>query len=237
MRERSGRLQAFGNWKLSYVPGTQAQFHLTSAGWVLAEIVERRTNISLSEFLRREIAVPLGLSFELGVPIDRQAVSVAPMVATDHTDSAGFDPWGPWALSDPAFLEAGEPSHGVVATAADVALHYQALLSGDLWSPETIAEATRIRVSTATDAYGGGSANLGLFVLVHGRSEGGLLPACSSASTFGCPGQACQIGFVDPEVGLSFAFLTNGYPRASPQQRADRNRATIIGNLAADLVA
>ena len=34
----------------------------------------------------------------------------------------------------------------------------------------------------------------------------------SSPSTFGHGGAALQQAFCDPETGLSFAFLTNGYP-------------------------
>lgn len=174
MLDREQRLAAFGRWRLDYPPGSRFQFHLTSAAWLVAEIVERRTGLAFADYLRDRIAVPLGLSsLELGVPVDRQAGSVAPMTATDRTsDEQEPDPWGPWYLSDPRVLAAGEPSHALVATAADVALYFQALEHSGLWKPEAVAEGTRIRLTDhphGEQIYGGGSnrrTSMGLFVTV-----------------------------------------------------------------------
>jgi CubicO group peptidase (beta-lactamase class C family) len=63
------------------------------------------------------------------------------------------------------------------------------------------------------------------------------MPATASPSTFGSGGAPCQMGFMDPELGVSFAFLTNGYPLAGyDYTRAGRNRLLTIGSLAGDLV-
>ncbi|WP_449348952.1 serine hydrolase domain-containing protein [Streptomyces shaanxiensis] len=138
MLDREQRLAAFGRWRLDYPPGTRFQFHLTSAAWLIAEIVERRTGLAFADYLREWLVRPLGLeSIELGVPVDRQPGTVAPMTATDRTsDEQEPDPWGPWYLSDPKVLAAGEPSHALVATAADVVLYFQALEHSGLWKPD-----------------------------------------------------------------------------------------------------
>jgi CubicO group peptidase (beta-lactamase class C family) len=219
MLDRDQRLAAFAKWRLDYEPGTRFQFHLTSAGWLLAEIVERRAGVPLPEYLRSQITGPLGLdSIELGVPVDRQSATVAPMTATDRTsDDQEADPWGPWYLADPHILAAGDPSHAVVGTAADVALYFQAVQTSGLWSAQAVADGSRLRfavVPQGAQSYGGGSkrTGMGLFVTVAGPEAGSGLPSTGSPSTFGNTGAAYQIGFMDPVSGLSFALLTNGYP-------------------------
>jgi hypothetical protein len=121
---------------------------------------------------------------ELGVPVDRQPGTVAPMTATDRTsDDQEADPWGPWYLSDPRVLAAGEHSHALVATAADVALYFQALERSGLWKPEAVAEGTRIRLTDhpyGEQIYGGGShrrTSMGLFVAVAGPDAGSNPPS------------------------------------------------------------
>src|SRR5271163_1840288 len=51
---------------------------------------------------------------------------------------------GPWYLDPAEVLASGEPSHRIVATAADVAMHYQGMLHSDVWSRRAITEGTRV---------------------------------------------------------------------------------------------
>ena len=53
---------------------------------------------------------------------------------------------------------------------------------------------------------------MGLFVTVAGPEAGSGLPATGSPATFGNTGAAYQIGFLDPDSGVSFVLLSNGYP-------------------------
>ena len=245
MLDRGQRLAAFGRWRLDAPPGTRFQFHLTAAAWLIAEIVERRTGLPFADYLHERITRPLGLtSIELGVPIDRQPGAVAPMTATDRTDDTQEpDPWGPWYLADPRVLAAGEPSHALVATAADVALYFQALEHSGLWKPEAVAEGTRIRLTQlpyGERIYGGGGSrrtSMGLFVTVAGPDAGSQLPSTGSPALFGSAGAAYQLGFMDPESGLSFACLSNGYPLSGyDHSRRGTALLTNLANLAADLV-
>jgi CubicO group peptidase (beta-lactamase class C family) len=64
-----------------------------------------------------------------------------------------------------------------------------------------------------------------------------VTPITGSTATFGHSGAPCQIGFVDPETGTSFAFLTNGYPLAGYDHSLQGvNRQILLGNLGNDLV-
>jgi len=234
MKERSARLAAFSQWRLTWPPGSQLEFHLTSAAWVIAELVERTTGKSLPEYLRQEIARPLGLTLDLGVPVAEQG-NIARFEATDAKDG-GFevDPWGPWYLHDPEVLAAGEPSHSVVATAADVALLFQALYHSGLWSAQAVAEGTRVQVAMLlAGKYGavGMQTRMGLYVLLGG-------PPTASPASFGHGGAPTQMSWCDPESGVSFSFVTNGYPVAGyDRTRAGLNRIAVLGAMAFDCLA
>jgi CubicO group peptidase (beta-lactamase class C family) len=243
MRDRSQRLEAFSRWRLTYEPGTKFQFHLTSAAWVIAELVERRTGLGFYDYLRTEIIEPLGLGLILPVPAERYDELVAAPVAIDRTSpDQAVDPWGPWYLANAEVLSGGEPSHSIVGTAADVALLFQALYHSGLWDREAIDNGTSIRLSRAPEGeqiYGGSShpVNMGLFVTVSGGGGGTWTPTTGSPATFGNGGAPCQLGFMDPETGVSFAFLTNGYPMSGyDYSRTGVNRIINLGNLGNDLV-
>ncbi|MCW2749110.1 MAG: hypothetical protein JWR83_220 [Aeromicrobium sp.] len=241
MLDRHDRLAAFGRWKLDYEPGTRLQFHLTSAAWVIAEIVERRAGMPIGEYISSQFSDPLDLTLQLGVPVEDQG-SVAAMMVTDRvSDDQEVDPWGPWYLSRPEVLAAGEPSHSLVGSAADLALFYQAANGGLICSEETLAEATRIRfteVPAGEQLYGGSEipVSMGLFVTVAGAHGGNWMPTAGSPRTWGHGGAAYQLAFIDPETGISMACLSNGYP-LSGYDYSDRglNYLTTLANLGASL--
>jgi CubicO group peptidase (beta-lactamase class C family) len=243
MLDRGTRLAAFSKWRLDWPPGSRLQFHLTAAAWVIAELVERRTGLAFPEYLRKEIVDPLGLGFVLPLPANQYDKVLAAPIAVDRTsDDQEVDPWGPWYLANPDVLAGGEPSHSIVGSAADVALLFQAFFHSGLWDRAAVDDAIRIRVSEipfGEQIYGGGAeiVNIALFSTVSGDVGSSLGPRAGSPRTFGHRGAPCQLGFMDPDAGTSFAFLTNGYPLSgydySPQ---GINRIINIANLGNDLV-
>jgi CubicO group peptidase (beta-lactamase class C family) len=243
MLERSRRLDAMSRWRLDWEPGSRLQFHLTAAAWVIAELVERRTGTAFPDYLRTEVVEPLGLGLVLPLAAEDFHQVLAAPVATDRTsDDQEVDPWGPWYLADPEVLAAGEPSHSVVGGAADVAMLYQAFFHSGLWDEATVLDAIRPRRSEppyGERIYGGSPevANMALFVMVSGEVGGSWTPRTGSARTFGNGGAPCQMGYMDPETGVSFAYLTNGYPLAGyDYSLAGVNRIITIANLGNDLV-
>jgi CubicO group peptidase (beta-lactamase class C family) len=243
MLNRQTRLESMSKWRLDWEPGSRLQFHLTAAAWVIAEIVERRTGLNFFDYFHREIVAPLGLGFVLPLPADQFDEVLAVPVATDRTsDDQEVDPWGPWYLANAEVLSGGEPSHSMVATAADVAMLFQALYHSGLWDPATVDDAIRIRVSEppfGEQLYGGSpaTANIGLFCSVQGEVGGDWTPRAGSPRTFGHGGAPYQLGFMDPDAGTSFAFLTNGYPMAGYDHTVHGTNVKVnIGNLGNDLV-
>jgi CubicO group peptidase (beta-lactamase class C family) len=245
MLDRQTRLAAFERWKLDWPPGSRIQFHLTSAAWVIAELVERKTGMPFADYLRTAIVEPLGLGFILPLPADQyDSPMLAAPVAIDRTsDEDEVDPWGPWYLANADVLSGGEPSHSIVGSAADIAQLMQALFHSGLWDEATVNDAIRIRRSEAPwgeKIYGGSDevVNIGLFVLVSGTSGWTLTPRTGSAATFGHSGAPCQLGFMDPETGTSFAFLTNGYPLAGYDHSLQgTNRQIVLQSLGNDLIS
>lgn len=245
MLDRQTRLAAFERWKLDWPPGSRIQFHLTSAAWVIAELVERKTGMPFADYLRTAIVEPLGLGFILPLPADQydSPVLAAPVAIDRTSDEDEVDPWGPWYLANPEVLSGGEPSHSIVGSAADMAQLMQALFHSGLWDESTVRDAIRIRRSEAPwgeKIYGGSEevVNIGLFVLISGAGGWTLTPRTGSAATFGHSGAPCQLGFMDPETGTSFAFLTNGYPLAGYDHSLQGiNRQIVLQSLGNDLIS
>jgi CubicO group peptidase (beta-lactamase class C family) len=234
MRDRPARLAAMAAWRLTSEPGTVMAYHLTSAAWVIADTVEALTGLALRDYLRTAISEPLGLDIELGVPPERQAATVAPIVAIGHVpDGWEPDPWGPWFFRDPEVLAAGEPSHTICSTALDTVLLFQAMRHTDLFDPAVVAFATgRVAELPMEGAYGGTGqlAAKGLFVNIEG-------PPTASPSTWGHGGAPSSFTWHDPEVDLSVAFYTNGYPATGYDvSRSGRNRSLVLSTLAGDVI-
>jgi CubicO group peptidase (beta-lactamase class C family) len=235
MTNRARRLEAMANWQLAYPPGTSLQYHLTSAAWVIADTVEAITGMPLKAYLRSAISDPLGLDIELGVPPERQAGTIAPIVAIgDIPDDWKPDPWGPWFFQDPAALAAGEPSHTICSTALDTVLLFQAMYHTDLFDDAVIALATSKVVEMPMSGNYGGTGQMaakGLFVNIDG-------PATASPSTWGHGGAPSSLTWHDPEVDLSVAFYNNGYPATGYDVgRSGRNRSLVVSTLAGDIIA
>ncbi len=99
--------------------------------------------------------------------------------------------------------------------AADLALFYQALLHnpGRLWHPEVLADATGKARNHFPDRLFGAPASRTLGLVLAGDDGLGFIRGfgtTTSPRAFGHGGAGGQIGWADPESGLSFAFATNG---------------------------
>jgi CubicO group peptidase (beta-lactamase class C family) len=69
---RAGRLERFARWRLNWEPGTQYEYHPTSAHWVLAELVEQVTGTDYRDVVDARVTAPLGLARLLGAPLEEQ---------------------------------------------------------------------------------------------------------------------------------------------------------------------
>jgi CubicO group peptidase (beta-lactamase class C family) len=227
--DRAARIAQFGQWRLNWEPGTAYEYHATSAHWVLAELIERISGQDYRDFIHDNVTAPLGLPRVLGLAPSEQtgiadlqlcgepptadeleaAFGVRELPVTEVTDEALM------SLSAPENRELGIPGGGGIATAATMALFYQALLHNPdgLWDAEVLADATgRVR-NSFPDPLLHTPANRGLGVIIAGEDGKATLRGfghTQSGRTFGHNGAGGQICWADPESGLSFSYLTNG---------------------------
>jgi CubicO group peptidase (beta-lactamase class C family) len=126
-------------------------------------------------------------------------------------------------MNDPKLREMDFPAGGLMTTAGDIALFYQALLNDGkayngtgIWQSEMLSEARRIRSGSMIDPARGITANRALGIVIAGDDGKANLRGfgrTNSPQAFGHPGFGGQIGWADPSTGISFGYLTNGYDR------------------------
>ncbi len=231
--DRDRRLEAFAKWRLNWEPGTAHEYHPTSAHWVLAELIERISGRDYRDFVHERVTGALGLPRVVGIPPDDQndiaelALCGEPASPDELEAIFGVPELPVTEVTDDALLSfnrsdvraVGVPGGGGVATAATVALFYQALLHNpdELWDPDVLADATgRVR-NTFPDLLAlGAPANRALGVVVagdDGNANRRGFGHTQSPRTFGHNGAGGQIAWADPESGLSFSYVTNGRDR------------------------
>jgi CubicO group peptidase (beta-lactamase class C family) len=221
--DRLQRVERMSTWRLDWEPGTQTEYHPTSAYWPLAEVIDRVTGSDYRQVFAARIAAPLGIpGLTIGASIGAQDDVLALEIVAGETDTEGLgdsvkETGEDYLLrfNEPEVLAAGVPGAGAVATAADVATFYQALLHnpGGVWSAEVLHDATANVRNEMTDPLIGISANRTLGLVVAGEADEALHRGFGRSvgpRTFGAMGIGGQIAWADPDSGLSFSYLTNG---------------------------
>ena len=241
--DRDSRLARFSNWRLNWEPGTKFEYHPTSSMWVIAEIVERKTNTDFRDFIRTRIVEPLGLrDFFVGLPShendrvltlehvgdaltseDYARLGVPEPPVTEVTEDAIL------SFNQPEIRAVGVPGGGGIMTAAAMTLFYQGLLHGSardgetVWTHETLDFALKVISGDYVDPLMGHRVNRALGVVVAGNEQRNFrgFGHSNSPTAFGHGGAGGQIAWADPETGLSFCYLTNGHDR-NPMRMGSR---------------
>lgn len=245
----AGRREVYARWRLNWEPGTAYEYHASSAHWVLADIIGVVTGRHHADVVTDEVLAPAGVPRILAIDpddhddiLDVVGVGEAPdptelarawgvdsLPVTEVTDSALL------AFNDPAARAAGHPAGGGIATAADLARWYQALLHDDTIVPTALrADVFEIIRQDHPDWLGVEAHRTYAFVLagddgkatLRGHGHG------SSPGAFGHGGAKGQKAWADPATGLSFAYLTNGLER---DDLVHARRGVALSSLAAVL--
>ncbi|CAL9545933.1 hypothetical protein SUDANB145_04320 [Streptomyces sp. enrichment culture] len=235
-------------------PGTDHGYHALTYGWLLDGLVRRVTGRGTGEWIADQIARPLGLDLWLGLPADEEAASRAGRTgrAEDvqppsgglrmrpkRSVTAAYDDPGSLTRrafgaitpfpdqNDPAYRAAALPATNGIAT-ADALARFYAALTGEvdgvrLFDARTLA-AARAQESAGPDRVLVVGTRFGLGYMLHGSASPFLAPG-----SFGHPGRGGALGFADPESGIAFSYVTNGFrktvtadPRAQALVRAVR---------------
>ncbi len=241
--DRATRRLRFSEWRLNWQPGTRFEYHPSSSMYVLADIIERRADCDYREFVRERIAKPLGLrDLWVGLPPSEHArVADVEHVGAAPTDEeyarAGVPKPAVTEVTEDglsgfnlaSWREAGVPGGGGTMTAADLALFYQALLTGrahdgaQLWRTDTLEMARRVRTEGLPDLAYGFPSSRSLGLIIAGDETRNLrgFGHPNSPLAFGHGGAGGQIAWADPDTGISLAYVTNGHDR-NPLRRGRR---------------
>jgi CubicO group peptidase (beta-lactamase class C family) len=226
---REGRLDQMRRWRLNWEPGSRMEYHSLSAHWVLVELIECVTGHDYREYIRTAVIDPLGLAaLRLGVPPAEQGDIATLQLVGEPPASAeikalfGLDIEWPNTVdetllmfNEPEIRALGVPGGGAVSTAADMVMFYQGLMRnpGELWQPQTLAEAvSQVRVDFP-DPMTKAPANRGLGVVIAGSGKYLAYRGMGtnvSPRAFGHQGAGGQVSWGDPDSGISFCMLTNG---------------------------
>ncbi len=242
--DRDKMLEAFSNWRLTWEPGSRFEYHATSAHWLLSEIILRRSGVDYKTFIHDKLTEPMGLDqLFIGLP-DEQASRAAEV----RYQSEAVEPPGGWGevtpeailrFNEPHVRRAGAPGAGGFASAAELALFYQPLINGGetasgrrIMKQETIDFATTVRTDGRHRDVFDTPVNRALSVSVAGDDGNANIRGMgrvASPRTFGHGGAGGQIGWGDPETGISLGYCTNGFVDWKTLGR----RVTAVSSLAA----
>ncbi|QCD56420.1 serine hydrolase domain-containing protein [Streptomyces hawaiiensis] len=233
-------------------PGTGHGYHALTYGWLLDELVRRVTGQGAGEWLASQVTGPLGLDLWLGLP-ESEADRVGRVGRVEGAEPTGglrarpkrsvteayedpasltrraFAAISPFPdQNDPAYHATALPATNAIATADGLARFYATLI-GDtagaarLFTPETV-DMARAEESAGPDRVLVVGTRFGLGYMLHGSASPLLTPG-----SFGHPGRGGALGFADPETGVAFGYVTNGFrktvtadPRAQGLVRAVR---------------
>ncbi len=231
------RLGRFEQWTLNWPVGDRFEYHPTSSMWVIAEIIERLSGRPYDAFVRERIAEPLGLpDMWVGLPVTEHDRVVDCCHTGDPLTSEDYARLG---IPEPPVTEVTEeailsfnrsdirqvptPGGGGIMSAAELALLYQALISGKsitgetLWTRETLAMARKVISQGYVDQLTGVPVSRALGVVVAGDKRRNLrgFGHSNSESAFGHGGAGGQIAWGDPGTGISLGYCTNAHDRNS----------------------
>jgi CubicO group peptidase (beta-lactamase class C family) len=213
------------NWE----PGTQHGYHARTYGWIVGELIRRVTGLTPGDYIKREIATPLGLDLYLGVPEsedarvariypavwdDPEIARLADQVLGDSSTLLGRVMGGPSNLfryddmwNTRLMRGAQMPSSNGHSDARSLARMYAACIGNvdgvRLLSDEAVTRATEVQ-SRGKDCVIGQPLTFGL-----GFALPPTLGPSAGPAAFGHSGAGGSIAFCDPDRGVALSYVMN----------------------------
>ena len=225
------------------IPGRRLAYHALTGGFVIGELVERVTGRTLRDYLRTEIAEPLGMKhFSYGA-----TAKDIPLVAENAYTGPPAPPPYSWLLkrslgvsireavelsNDPRFLTAIIPSGNLVATANEVSRFFQLLLDGGeldgvrIFDRKTVRRAIAEQNFLEIDSILALPVRYGMGFMLGSRIFS--LYGHNTPRAFGHIGFTNVVGYADPDRDISVALMTSGKPFITPGQLTWLNVARTI---------
>ena len=203
-------VEAMEQIPLDYKPGRVIAYHPRNFGWVVGELVRRIDGRPIDQFVREEITGPLSIEeFHLGIDpsMEGRVSKLHAMEDCDRTSQVNI-------YNRPEVHTAVLPAGGGIATARGLARFYAMMAGGGTldgvttMKPETVAAVTEQQSEGLDHSLDRNvKRSLGLS-LGDPRSAA---PGNEDIRTFGHAGSGTSIGWANPDLGLAFAYITNGF--------------------------
>ncbi len=213
-------------------PGDGHGYHAFTLGWILGEIVARSTGAPIGDYVRDELAGPLGVEFWIGLPeaLEPRVVPLLPppLPATDEELAFLLRVGGPGTLGQRALSMDGAllvadldgtpfntrayhstsmPAGNGISNARSMARLYAACIGSvdgtRLFGADTMAEFSRVHTDGPDRV-----------LATHTRFGLGFAHDCElfhfgTPTAFGHYGAGGSAAFADPDSGLAFAYVMN----------------------------
>jgi CubicO group peptidase (beta-lactamase class C family) len=186
--------------------GERMAYHPFTFGWLLGEVLRRADGRPVPQFLREEIAGPLGVTMFMGVPselepevafLEETFTGPAPTDADDPTKG----PLGLWMNRRDARMACVPGANGIMSARA-IARHYAALLPGGAEGFELLPPG-RVLLAMQEQFPTGVKEEPAVRGLGYGMGEGGM------PTWFGHPGYGGANGFADARIGMAVGMTRN----------------------------
>jgi CubicO group peptidase (beta-lactamase class C family) len=227
-------------------PGTRHAYHTNTYGHLVGELARRVDGRLPGDWLREEIAGPLGADLMWGVrPSDltrcadvvwegdmqasiewlstKASTDEEHMVAQSYVNPPGYSSLG--VVNTPEWRAAQVPSTNLHATARGVARVYASLAAGGSLDGVTVLDAAVLAEATRTQSEGwcpvlerDVSFGLGFQPTRPDRAFG------PGARSFGHYGSGGALGFADPVARVAFGYVMNA---VKPRWQNPRNRRLV----------
>jgi CubicO group peptidase (beta-lactamase class C family) len=215
-------------WK----PGEKHGYHAMTFGFLVGELIRRITGESPRDYLKKNLAAPLGADFQIGLS-ERDENRVAEIIAAPPPRSGAPNPLAALMSADPesvtaktlsnppsvsapgvsntrAWRRAQLPAANGHATARALAQVYGALSrGGEIGGVRVIAPEALSRFSEEQ------SSGPDAVLLISTRFSLGFMMSLPGASmgpgarSFGHPGAGGSLGFADPDAKIGFGYIMN----------------------------
>jgi len=193
-----------------FEPGSAIEYHSSTFGFLVRELVERISGQGFEEFFQAEVAGPLGLvdtTYQLDA--ERMPRLARLMSMPDFPDPSLADQG-----NSELYKFHPSPGGNGTSTARDLARFYSVLVNGGSvdgkqWlSAETIADATAVHAEGLERASGHiHKRGIGVQIANDGPGRMGDDP---TSGTFGHAGVGTCISWGDPELKVGVAIVTSG---------------------------
>lgn len=198
----------------AWEPGSRHEYHALTFGWLVGEVVRRVSGRTPGDFIRDEIAGPLGIDFEVGLAASEDARVASILRDPSQVELiAGVD-WNSRACRG-----AQIPAANGHANARSLATMYGALALGGELGGVRLLSAPAVERAGALQVDGLEASGFHMYrtlgFMRRFAQDGDVRPE----STWGHAGAGGSQGFADPERRLGFGYAMSQMLSAKPEER------------------